>query len=200
MDWGVTFTDVFCSYACVNKNPRGFQDDVRKQLIGCVVLTRYNNRTYRIDDIAFNQSPQSTFQMADGTSVSFSDYYRCHTPALFNEIKLYFILTFFNGLEFFSIIHTAALSEYSEWAAVQKAQSEARSIEGPLIYLAFALWNWYYVTVPTLQLTALPNEFECSPYTYLYSSNVIDDGMFVSLHQCDISPPKGLFIHGLVQS
>jgi len=39
-------------------------------------MTRYNNRTYRIDDIAFNQSPRSTFKLADGSEVSFVEYYK----------------------------------------------------------------------------------------------------------------------------
>ena len=57
--------------------PRGgYEDEVRRRLIGCVVLTRYNNRTYRIDDISFDQTPQTTFEKADGTSSSFMDYYR----------------------------------------------------------------------------------------------------------------------------
>jgi len=34
---------------------------VQKSLIGVVALTRYNNKTYRIDDIDWNQSPKSTF-------------------------------------------------------------------------------------------------------------------------------------------
>jgi aubergine-like protein len=32
-----------------------------KTLIGVIVLTRYNNKTYRVDDIDWDQSPRSTF-------------------------------------------------------------------------------------------------------------------------------------------
>jgi len=60
----------------VNNNPRGYKDDITKRLVGCVVLTRYNNCTYRVDDISFNQNPQSTFEMSDGSKVSFMDYYK----------------------------------------------------------------------------------------------------------------------------
>jgi len=49
-----------------------------KRLVGCVVLTRYNNCTYRVDDIAFDKLPQSTFEMMDGSQVSFIDYYKRH--------------------------------------------------------------------------------------------------------------------------
>ncbi|KAM8972425.1 piwi-like protein 2 [Pelodytes ibericus] len=52
-----------------------FQDEVTKQLIGSVVITRYNNRTYRIDDIEWNKSPKDTFTIADGTNITFIEYY-----------------------------------------------------------------------------------------------------------------------------
>ena len=37
---------------------------------------RYNNRTYRIDDIAWDKNPQSTFLDHTGQSVSFIEYYK----------------------------------------------------------------------------------------------------------------------------
>ncbi|KAM4749116.1 piwi-like protein 2 [Rhinophrynus dorsalis] len=52
-----------------------FQDEVTKQLVGNIVITRYNNRTYRIDDIEWNKSPKDTFTMSDGSTISFVDYY-----------------------------------------------------------------------------------------------------------------------------
>ncbi|XP_036382072.1 piwi-like protein 2 [Megalops cyprinoides] len=54
-----------------------FQDECTKELIGSIVITRYNNRTYRIDDIEWAKSPKDTFTMADGSQISFIDYYRC---------------------------------------------------------------------------------------------------------------------------
>ena len=47
---------------------------VKKALIGHVVLTRYNNKTYRVDDIDFNQNPKSTFMKGE-TEMNFCDYY-----------------------------------------------------------------------------------------------------------------------------
>lgn len=44
-------------------------------LLGSVVLTRYNNRTYRIDDIDWDATPKSTFIM-NGRNVSYIEYYR----------------------------------------------------------------------------------------------------------------------------
>lgn len=39
------------------------------------VTSRYNNKTYRIDDIDWFQNPQSTFNKG-GTQVSYIDYYK----------------------------------------------------------------------------------------------------------------------------
>ncbi|KAM4616857.1 piwi-like protein 2 [Polymixia lowei] len=52
-----------------------FQDECTKELIGSIVITRYNNRTYRIDDIEWNKSPKDTFMMSDGSTTSFVSYY-----------------------------------------------------------------------------------------------------------------------------
>ncbi|NXJ77374.1 PIWL1 protein, partial [Trogon melanurus] len=53
-----------------------FKDACTKELIGLVVLTKYNNRTYRIDDIDWDANPQCTFRKADGSEISFVDYYK----------------------------------------------------------------------------------------------------------------------------
>ncbi|XP_060874625.1 piwi-like protein Siwi [Metopolophium dirhodum] len=45
-------------------------------VIGSTVLTRYNNQTYRIDDVDENSNTQSTFKKKDGSSISYIDYYR----------------------------------------------------------------------------------------------------------------------------
>ncbi|XP_050084461.1 protein argonaute-3 [Anopheles aquasalis] len=52
-----------------------FRDNVKKTLLGMVVLTRYNNKTYRIDDILFDENPQSTFDYR-GDKISYADYYQ----------------------------------------------------------------------------------------------------------------------------
>jgi aubergine-like protein len=40
------------------------------------VLRRYNNRTYRIDDIDWHKSPRSKFTKKTGEQISYIDYYR----------------------------------------------------------------------------------------------------------------------------
>ncbi|XP_019856843.1 PREDICTED: piwi-like protein 1 isoform X2 [Amphimedon queenslandica] len=54
----------------------GFQEEATRQLVGSIVLTRYNNKTYRVDDIAWDKNPQSTFIDHNGRPMSFIEYYR----------------------------------------------------------------------------------------------------------------------------
>ena len=51
-----------------------FRANVEKALLGTIVMTRYNNKTYKIDDINWDMSPKSTFQYKDG-QISYSQYY-----------------------------------------------------------------------------------------------------------------------------
>ncbi|XP_069773595.1 piwi-like protein 2 isoform X2 [Narcine bancroftii] len=61
--------------AIYQKNSENFQDDCMKQLVGSTIMTKYNNRTYRIDDIDWDKDPTSSFQMTDGKDVTFCEYY-----------------------------------------------------------------------------------------------------------------------------
>ena len=48
---------------------------------------RYNNKTYRIVDINWDENPTATFKLADGSEISFVEYYQ--------KVCLLFIV--FNG-------------------------------------------------------------------------------------------------------
>ncbi len=52
-----------------------FHQTAQDVLIGLSVLTRYNNRMYRIDEILFDKNPQSTFE-CQGATMSFVEYYK----------------------------------------------------------------------------------------------------------------------------
>uniref|UniRef100_A0A182QHG7 Uncharacterized protein n=1 Tax=Anopheles farauti TaxID=69004 RepID=A0A182QHG7_9DIPT len=52
-----------------------FRDAVVKSLLGSVVLTRYNKRTYRIDDVCFDANPMSTFRYGD-RDITYVEYYK----------------------------------------------------------------------------------------------------------------------------
>ncbi|NXD07268.1 PIWL1 protein, partial [Nothocercus nigrocapillus] len=53
-----------------------FRDICTKELIGLIVLTKYNNKTYRVDDIDWDANPKCTFKKADGSEISYIDYYK----------------------------------------------------------------------------------------------------------------------------
>ncbi|KAF4011631.1 hypothetical protein G4228_003101 [Cervus hanglu yarkandensis] len=52
------------------------KEKILRELVGSSVLTKYNNRTYRVDDIIWEMSPSSTFTKSDGSEISFVDYYK----------------------------------------------------------------------------------------------------------------------------
>uniref|UniRef100_A0A8C5TS28 Piwi-like protein 2 n=1 Tax=Malurus cyaneus samueli TaxID=2593467 RepID=A0A8C5TS28_9PASS len=58
-----------------SQSQRTFQDECTKQLVGSVVMTRYNNRTYRVDDIDWDKTPKDTFTLASGQEITFVEYY-----------------------------------------------------------------------------------------------------------------------------
>ena len=39
-------------------------------------LVRYNNKTYRIDDIDWECNPQATFKLHSGEDITFIEYYK----------------------------------------------------------------------------------------------------------------------------
>lgn len=52
-----------------------FKEVTANHIIGSVVLTRYNNKTYVIDEILWDNSPKDTFDSYDGRKVSYLEYY-----------------------------------------------------------------------------------------------------------------------------
>ncbi|XP_046741985.1 piwi-like protein Siwi [Diprion similis] len=61
---------------CHRQNRNDFKRAFCSQIIGQVVLTGYNNNTYRVDDVDFDVTPQSTFPLRSGELISYMDYYR----------------------------------------------------------------------------------------------------------------------------
>jgi len=52
-----------------------WQTAFKDAVLGQIVLTDYNNRTYKIDDIDFSVSPSSKFEMKGQGPISYADYY-----------------------------------------------------------------------------------------------------------------------------
>lgn len=59
----------------IKTEDRDFKTAAQKQLLGMTVLTKYNNKTYRIDEITFDVKPSDTFKMRD-EDISYIDYYK----------------------------------------------------------------------------------------------------------------------------
>lgn len=51
------------------------QEAIQLALSGSTVVTRYNQKTYKIDRVDFSQSPETTFDK-NGTATSYTEYYK----------------------------------------------------------------------------------------------------------------------------
>lgn len=60
---------------CTREDGGNYRQLFQSRIIGSVVLTDYNNRTYHIDDVDWSLTPMSTFQKSN-VAVSYLDYYR----------------------------------------------------------------------------------------------------------------------------
>jgi len=74
---------------------RDSRDRVGEALVGSIVMTHYNRKTYRVDDIDWTKNPTSTFDLK-GKTISLADYYRAkyeiqirdlHQPLLVSRPK-----------------------------------------------------------------------------------------------------------------
>ncbi|XP_063680134.1 piwi-like protein 1 [Bolinopsis microptera] len=52
------------------------QTDIIRELTGRVVITRYNNSTYKIDDVLFDMKASHEIELRPGYKISFIDYYK----------------------------------------------------------------------------------------------------------------------------
>ena len=52
-----------------------WQEAVSEGLVGCTVVTRYNQKTYKVDRVDYGMSPETTFDK-QGTQTSYSEYYK----------------------------------------------------------------------------------------------------------------------------
>ncbi|KAG5322548.1 AGO3 protein, partial [Pseudoatta argentina] len=68
------------------KSHYNYQDAVINEIVGTSVLTRYNNKTYRIDDVAFNKTPTDTFSK-NGEQISYIDYYKTNWNIQIEDVQ-----------------------------------------------------------------------------------------------------------------
>lgn len=75
-----------------------YRTDFESEVVGAVVLTDYNNKTYTIDDIQWNLNPSATFP-CKGEDVSYINYYKKVGAAFSSNIyiqqfRIYVILCY----------------------------------------------------------------------------------------------------------
>ncbi|CAN8026453.1 hypothetical protein HPB47_015530 [Ixodes persulcatus] len=55
--------------------PTGYREEAIRRVAGAIVMTPYNNKTYRVDDIDWDQNPQCSFDTKEGPK-TYVQYYR----------------------------------------------------------------------------------------------------------------------------
>lgn len=58
------------------QNPGSWMDNFKREIIGATVLTAYNNRTYRIDDVNTTVNPNFKFKLKNNREMTIADYYK----------------------------------------------------------------------------------------------------------------------------
>ncbi|KAK9512245.1 hypothetical protein O3M35_000713 [Rhynocoris fuscipes] len=58
-----------------HRSPDNWRDSFEQAIVGATVITPYNNKTYRIDDVQFDVTPQCTFEKGKDR-ISYMDYYQ----------------------------------------------------------------------------------------------------------------------------
>lgn len=69
-----TLLDILNS--CYQENPERYRENFANNVIGTVVLTQYNNNTYRIEDVDFSTTPASSFGLKNGEKITYMSYYK----------------------------------------------------------------------------------------------------------------------------
>lgn len=62
--------------SCDQHSEQNFKDLVYKSLLGAIVLTPYNQKTYTINEIDFDQTPMNTFKNSNNRDVTYVEYYK----------------------------------------------------------------------------------------------------------------------------
>nr|XP_018904509.1 PREDICTED: protein piwi-like [Bemisia tabaci]XP_018904510.1 PREDICTED: protein piwi-like [Bemisia tabaci]XP_018904511.1 PREDICTED: protein piwi-like [Bemisia tabaci] len=73
--------------SCRGTSGGNFQDAFKKAIIGISVMTRYNDRNYRVDDVDFSMNPLSEFDTKEGGKVKYVDYYKNKYNVIIKDLK-----------------------------------------------------------------------------------------------------------------
>lgn len=80
---------------CRQEDERNFENTFKQKVLGITVLTKYNNKTYRVDDVDFNITPASTFLKKD-VETTIQKYYIDVSSCKSRLSVLHFIFVFFS--------------------------------------------------------------------------------------------------------
>lgn len=81
---------VYSMFVALERNRRGGEDTRKKftdEVLGMIVMTSYNNKTYKVHDVDWNANPMSTFEKKDKTSITYKDYYFNKNNIKINDLK-----------------------------------------------------------------------------------------------------------------
>ncbi|KAI9556445.1 Aubergine/Piwi-like protein copy E [Daphnia sinensis] len=71
-----TAHDVMDKIRCRQADLSSYQSQVKGELLGKIVMTGYNNKTYRIDDVDFDKNAQSKFYLRkEDREITYEEYY-----------------------------------------------------------------------------------------------------------------------------
>jgi aubergine-like protein len=110
-------------HTCLRDNYSDARDRFVKEVAGAVILTGYNNKTYRIDDVDWTKNPASTFPY-NGREISFIEYYREKYNLKINDPKQPLLIsnpsvrkfhTSLNGI-IFKLLRLISVSRCSSWS------------------------------------------------------------------------------------
>lgn len=67
----------------------GMKEAFESELVGTIIMTRYNNRAYRIDGIDFTKNPTHSFVMDrdGGKEITYADYMKHHYNITVNDLQ-----------------------------------------------------------------------------------------------------------------
>lgn len=69
-------------------------------ILGATVLTDYNNKTYRVDDVDFSVNPQSTFLYKNNQKITYVEYYKMRYQINIRDVSKFLKNKFFLFLVF----------------------------------------------------------------------------------------------------
>ena len=72
-----------------SRDTAAFRERCVQEIVGRIIMTKYNDTTYKVDDIAWDDSPECEFDR-NGTPVKFVDYYRDVTKRSLFFLGCYF--------------------------------------------------------------------------------------------------------------